>query len=148
MHSESHPAHAPKEVETKHATSQPDRLPNSPVDPLTGQLSDQSTNQSTDQSTEQPTNQSLTQSTSHPSLLIATRQILNRPASFYLYEDQSEDLDNLVNLLKKEYKLKADRSALLRAILSEPVLDYHNRETHRTLVDRLIQQLTSRLISQ
>ena len=141
---EPQPAHAPKAEETNDVTSLPDSLTNPSVGPLTGQSTDQSPNQSTGQST----TLSITQSTGQPPLVLSMRQILNRPASFYLYEDQIEDLDNLANLLKKEYKFKTDRSALLRAILSKPILDYHQRETHHELINRLIQQLAGRLISQ
>jgi hypothetical protein len=92
-----------------------------------------SSNQSADQSISKSTN-------------LSTRQVMRRPTAFYLYEDQSEELDDLVSLMRKKYKIKTDRSGLLRAILTRPVLDFHDDSNYEKLVERLLSQATSRLI--
>lgn len=107
-----------------------------------------STNQSTTPSTNQLTNPALPSPAEHQSVNLSTRYIMNRPAAFYLYEDQSEDIDNLVNLLKKKYKIKTDRSAVLRAVLTAPILNYYDDTQYSELIRRLMEQSMSRLISQ
>lgn len=91
-------------------------------------------------------NQSADLSTSK-SINLSTRHVVNRPTAFYLYEDQSEELDDLVGLMRKKYKIKTDRSGLLRAILTRPMLDFHEESNYERLVERLLSQASNRLIS-
>lgn len=111
----------------------PDRSTDRPTDSSNEQPIDRQTDQSTDQSTDL-------------SIELSTRQVMSRPTAFYLYEEQGEELNELVRRLRKKYKLKTDRSALMRAILTEPALNYHDEANDRKLVDRLIKQETNRLI--
>lgn len=122
------------ERSSKQAT---DQMGERPIDHPTDRLTDPSNDQPVDQSTNPLTDLSIE---------LSTRQVMSRPMAFYLYEEQGEELNELVRRLRKKYKLKTDRSALLRAILTEPVLNYHEEENDRKLVDRLLNQESNRLI--
>ena len=91
---------------------------------------------------ERPVDQSTSQSTSR-----STRQLMQRPAAFYLFQDQSEALDDLILALRREHRLRTDRSALLRAVLTRPVLDYQDEANRAELIQRLLDQATDRMMS-
>lgn len=120
-----------------------------PNDQTGEQPAERSTDRPTDSSIDQPVDRQTDQSTDQStdlSVELSTRSVMSRPTAFYLYEEQDEELDELVRRLKKKYRLKTDRSALMRAILTEPVLNYHDETSDRKLVDRLLKQETNRLI--
>jgi len=97
--------------------------------------------QSTSQSTSQSTNQSINQPPSRPS-----SKIVDRPKAFYITEDLDEKLDNAVNYLQKKHGIKkVDGSVIVNALLDNDTL--WTDEALDLLVDRVVSQLTSRLIS-
>ena len=103
-----------------------------------------------DRPADQPTGRSISQSTDLPAMLstiTSTDRKADRPAAFYITERQSEVLDALVTHFKAAHGIKTDRSALLRAILGEPVLNLYDEGTHEELIRRLIDQLTNQLTS-
>jgi hypothetical protein len=97
--------------------------------------------QLTSQSTSQSTNQLINQPTSRP-----ISKIVDRPKAFYITEDLDEKLDKAVNYLQKKHGIKkVDRSVIVNALLDD---DRHwTDEALDHLVDRVVSQLTSRLIS-
>ncbi len=124
----------PNEPQTDSRRDQQGALPpDQPGEQSTDSLGTDASSRSSDVSTNQLINPS-------------TNQVMRRPAAFYLYEDQNDELDDLIGRLRKEYKIKTDRSALLRAVLTRPVLDYHDESNHRKLIERLLLQATSRLM--
>jgi len=107
-------------------------------------------NKSTSKQVRQPTDQPVDQSTDLSTMLSTIRSTdrrVSRPVAFYLSERQNEILDILVEHFKKAHGVETDRSALLRAILGKPVLDFYEEKNHEELIERLISQLTDRLIS-
>jgi hypothetical protein len=95
----------------------------------------------TSQSTSQSTNQSISQPTSRP-----FSKIVDRPKAFYITEDLDEKLDKAVNYLHKKHGIKkVDRSVLVNALLDNDTL--WTDEALDQLVDRVVSQLTSRLMS-
>ena len=134
------PPSSPKRVRDKKRA-----ITNKPVSQSTSQAS-----QPIARPTDQATGRSMSQSTDLATMLStiqSTDKKANRPAAFYITERQSEILDVLVTHLKVAHGVKTDRSALLRAILSEPVLNFYDEGTHEELIRRLIDQLTNRLTS-
>jgi len=112
----------------------------------TNQPVGQRASQSTDRQTDQPTDQSTDLSTML-SAVQSTDKRANRPAAFYITERQSDVLDALVSHFKVAHGVNTDRSALVRGILGEPVLNFYDEGTHEELIRRLIDQLTSQLTS-
>lgn len=90
---------------------------------------------------DQSTNQSTTEKTN-----FSSREILGRPTAFYLYEDQSDALDDLVTHLKRTYGLKTDRSAVMRAMLTKPIINIYDKTKHQKLVNRIVQQEAARMV--
>ena len=84
-----------------------------------------------DQSVDQPVNQQL------------TGKVVDRPVSFYLPEIVNEKIDEAVDYIGKKHRIKADRSAVVSAILGNP--DIWKPEMLDQLVDGVVSQLTSRL---
>ena len=97
--------------------------------------------QLTNQSTRQSTNQSTSQPTGRPS-----NKIVDRPKAFYITEGLDDKLDNAVHYLQKKHGIKkVDRSVVVNALLDNDTL--WTDESLDQLVERVVSQLTSRLIS-
>jgi hypothetical protein len=95
----------------------------------------------TNQSTGQSTNQLIIQPTSRP-----FTKIVDRPKAFYITEGLDENLDKAVNYLQKKYGIKkVDRSVVVNALLDNDTL--WTDEALDQLVERVVSQLTNRLIS-
>jgi hypothetical protein len=93
------------------------------------------------QSTSQPTNQLMSQPTSRP-----FTKIVDRPKAFYITEALDEKLDKAVTYLQKKHGIKkVDRSVIVNALLDNDTL--WTDEALDQLIERVISQLTSRLIS-
>jgi hypothetical protein len=93
----------------------------------------QSTGQSTGQLISQPINQTFT-------------KIVDRPKAFYITEALDEKLDKAVTYLQKKYGIKkVDRSVIVNALLDNEIL--WTDEALDQLVERVVSQLTSRLMS-
>ena len=125
----------PVDHDTLEATRQPQERPSVLAATPPGDLPAQS---STGLSVERPVDQSTNR---------LTRQLMQRPAAFYLFQDQSEALDDLILALRREHRLRTDRSALLRAVLTRPVLDYQDEANRAELIQRLLDQATDRMMS-
>jgi hypothetical protein len=94
-----------------------------------------------DQSTSQSTNQSINQPTSRP-----ISKIVDRPKAFYITEALDEKLDKAVTYLQKKHGIKkVDRSIIVNALLDKETL--WTDEALDQLVERVVSQLTSRLMS-
>jgi hypothetical protein len=99
------------------------------------------THQSTRQSTHQSTSQLINQPTSRP-----LTQIVDRPKAFYITEGLDEKLDQAVLYLQKKHGIKkVDRSVIVNALLDNDAL--WTDEALDQLVERVVSQLTSRLMS-
>jgi hypothetical protein len=97
--------------------------------------------QSTPQSTGQSTNQLMSQPISRP-----FTKIVDRPKGFYITEALDEKLDKAVTYLQKKHGIKkVDRSVIVNALLDNETL--WTDEALDQLVERVVSQLTSRLIS-
>jgi hypothetical protein len=93
------------------------------------------------QSTSQLTNQSSNQSTNRP-----FTKIVDRPKAFYITEGLDEKLDRAVTYLQKNHGIKkVDRSVIVNALLDNDTL--WTDEALDQLVERVVSQLTNRLIS-
>jgi hypothetical protein len=93
------------------------------------------------QSTSQSTNQSIDQPTKRP-----FTKIVDRPKAFYITESLDENLDKAVNYLQKKHGIKkVDRSVVVNALLDNDAL--WSDEALDQLVERVVSQLTNRLIS-
>jgi hypothetical protein len=93
------------------------------------------------QSTSQSTNQLINQPTSRP-----ISRIVDRPKAFYITEGLDEKLDTAVTYLQKKHGIKkVDRSVIVNALLDNDTL--WTDEALDQLVERVVSQLTSRLIS-
>src|SRR5262245_42016429 len=101
--------------------------------PRQSQPPSQSTGQSTGQLISQPMNQPFT-------------RIVDRPKAFYITEGLDENLDKAVTYLQKKHGIKkVDRSVIVNALLdNEPLW---TDKALDQLVERVVSQLTSRLIS-
>lgn len=122
------------------------RTKNKAIHKSVGQSTNKSTGKQIGQSNDQPVDKSTDLSTMLSTIRSTDRKV-NRPVAFYLSERQNEILDILVEHFKKAHGVETDRSALLRAILGKPVLDFYEEKNHEKLIERLISQLTDRLIS-
>jgi hypothetical protein len=97
--------------------------------------------QSTSQSTSQSTRQSIGQPTQRP-----FTKIVDRPKAFYITEGLDENLDKAVTYLQKKHGIKkVDRSVVVNAMLDNDTL--WTDEALDQLVDNVVSQLTSRLMS-
>jgi hypothetical protein len=97
--------------------------------------------QSTSQSTRQSTHQSVSQPTHRQG-----NKIVDRPKAFYITEGLDEKLDQAVVYLQRKHGIKkVDRSAVVNALLDHDTL--WTDEALDQLVERIVRQLTSRLIS-
>jgi len=93
------------------------------------------------QSTRQSTNQSIDQPTNRP-----FAKIVDRPKAFYITEGLDENLDKAVNYLQKKHGIKkVDRSVIVNALLDNDAL--WTDQALDQLVERVVSQLTSRLMS-
>ena len=93
------------------------------------------------QLTSQSTNQLINQPTSRP-----ISRIVDRPKAFYITEGLDEKLDKAVMYLQKKHGIKkVDRSVIVNALLDNDTL--WTDEALDQLVDKVVGQLTSRLIS-
>ncbi len=92
------------------------------------------------QPTSQSTSQSTNQSTSKPD-----NKLVERPKAFYITQRLDSKLDDAVAYLQKQHGIKkADRSVVINALLDNEAV--WSDEALDQLVDRVIHQLTSRLI--
>jgi hypothetical protein len=125
---------------TPEATSTP--LPTkSKGNPRKSIVKPKSADQSTSQSTNQSTSQLINQSTSRP-----LTQIVDRPKAFYITEGLDEKLDHAVMYLQKKHGIKkVDRSVIVNALLDNDEL--WTDQALDQLVERVVSQLTSRLMS-
>jgi hypothetical protein len=97
--------------------------------------------QSTPQSTGQSTSQLISQPMSQP-----FTKIVDRPKGFYITEALDEKLDKAVTYLQKKHGIKkVDRSVIVNALLDNETL--WTDKALDQLVERVVSQLTSRLIS-
>jgi hypothetical protein len=72
--------------------------------------------------------------------------IADRPKAFYITEGLDDNLDKAVNYLQKKHGIKkVDRSVIMNALLDDDTL--WTDEALDQLVERVVSQLTSRLIS-
>ena len=95
----------------------------------------------THQSTRQSTNQLINQPTNRP-----FTKIVDRPKAFYITEGLDDNLDKAVNYLQKKHGIKkVDRSVIVNALLDNDTLWTDEALDH--LVERVVSQLTNRLIS-
>ena len=95
----------------------------------------------TSQSTSQSTGRSINRPTSRP-----ITRIVDRPKAFYITEGLDENLDKAVTYLQKKHGIKkVDRSVIVNAMLDNDTL--WTDEVLDQLVDKVVGQLTSRLIS-
>lgn len=124
----------------------PPRAKSNAVHKPVGQSAHEPTGKQIGQSIEQPVDQPTDLSTMLSTIRSTDRKV-NRPVAFYLSERQNEILDILVEHFRKAHGVETDRSALLRAILGKPVLDFYEEKNHEKLIERLIRQLTDRFIS-
>ena len=93
------------------------------------------------QSTSQSTNQSISQPTSRP-----FTKIVDRPKAFYITEGLDENLDKAVHYLQKTHGIKkVGRSVVVNALLDNDTL--WTDKALDQLVERVVSQLTNRLIS-
>jgi hypothetical protein len=130
------PADAPK-LESK-TEAPPSPLPSTPT--RTPQKTTRIA-KSTRQSTGQSTNQFISQPMSRP-----LTRIVDRPKAFYITEGLDEKLDKAVLYLQKKHGIKkVDRSVIMNAVLDNDTL--WTDEALDQLVERVVSQLTSRLIS-
>ena len=99
------------------------------------------TTQSTSQSINQSTSQLINQPMSRP-----ITKIVDRPKAFYITEELDENLDKAVTYLQKKHGIKkVDRSVVVNALLDNDTL--WTDEALDQLVERVVSQLTNRLIS-
>ena len=93
------------------------------------------------QSTRQSTNQLINQLTNRP-----LTKIVDRPKAFYITEGLDENLDKAAHYLQKKHGIKkVDRSVVVNALLDNDTL--WTDEALDQLVERVVSQLTNRLIS-
>ena len=128
---DSHKPESKAEAPLTPPPSKPKRAPQQ--SPSKSKPMSQSTRQSTGQSISQPINQPFT-------------KIVDRPKAFYITEGLDEKLDNAVTYLQKKHGIKkVDRSVIVNALLDNETL--WTDEALDQLVERIVSQLTSRLMS-
>ena len=95
--------------------------------------------------TTQSTHQSTSQLISQPISRLITK-IVDRPKAFYITEGLDEKLDKAVMYLQKKHGIKkVDRSVIVNTLLDNDTL--WTDEALDQLVERVVSQLTSRLVS-
>jgi len=93
------------------------------------------------QSTRQSTNQFISQPMNRP-----FTKLVDRPKAFYITEGLDEKLDKAVTYLQKKHGIKkVDRSVVVNALLDNDTL--WTDDALDQLVERVVSQLTSRLMS-
>jgi hypothetical protein len=128
---DSHKLESKAEAPLTRPPSKPKRSPQK--SPSKSKPLSQSTRQSTGQLISQPINQPFT-------------RIVDRPKAFYITEGLDEKLDNAVTYLQKKHGIKkVDRSVVVNALLDNDTL--WTDEALDQLVERVVSQLTSRLVS-
>jgi hypothetical protein len=95
-------------------------------------------NQSVNKLINKPINQLIKQS------IDSGRKILK---GFYITEKQDRALSDFVNHLQKEYKIKVDKSAVLRAILDEVMVVLKDKDKQEGIINRLINQAINKLVN-
>jgi hypothetical protein len=127
-------SHKPESTAEAPLTPPPSKPKRSPQkSPSKSKPLSQSTRQSTGQLISQPMNQPFT-------------RIVDRPKAFYITEGLDEKLDNAVTYLQKKHGIKkVDRSVIVNALLDNDTL--WTDEALDQLVERVVSQLTSRLVS-
>jgi hypothetical protein len=128
---DSHKPESKAEAPLTRPPSKPKRSPQK--SPSKSKPMSQSTRQSTGQLISQPINQPFT-------------RIVDRPKAFYITEGLDEKLDQAVTYLQKKHGIKkVDRSVIVNALLDNDAL--WTDEALDQLVERVVSQLTSRLMS-
>ena len=128
---ESHKPESKAEAPLTLSPSKPKRTPQK--SPRQSQSPSQSTGQSTGQLISQPIHQPFT-------------KIVDRPKAFYITESLDEKLDKAVTYLQKKHGIKkVDRSVIVNALLDNDTL--WTDKALDQLVDKVVSQLTSRLMS-
>ena len=110
---------------------------------------DQSTEQSINQSTVQSTVQSihrlterLTNRFNHPTRI----KVMDKPRGFYITEQLNKHIDEAVRYYQEKHNLKkVDRSIVVTALLDNEA--NWTEEALDLLLDRILNQLTSRLVN-
>ncbi len=111
----------------------------------TTQSVNQPTNQSTDQSTSQSTRQDSKRSSSQPASSFRNK-IVDRPKAFYITERLDKRLDEAVRYFQEKHGIKkVDRSTIVNVMLDNDA--NWTEETLDLVLDKVISQLTSRLMS-
>jgi hypothetical protein len=127
------PQKAERKIEDSHSPLPAKSTRNPQKTTRQSQRISQSTRQSTNQSIGQPTSRSFT-------------KIVDRPKAFYITEGLDDNLDKAVNYLQKKHGIKkVDRSVIVNALLDNDTL--WTDEALDQLVERVVSQLTNRLIS-
>jgi hypothetical protein len=128
----------PPSVKKPGSTSTPRRRPvQKAPHPATALSTTQPSNSSVNRSSNRPVDPSVDQQ--------LTGKVVDRPVAFYLPEVINQQIDAAVDYIEKRHHTKVDRSAIVSAILGNPAL--WEPEALNQLVDKAIQQLTSRLTS-
>ncbi len=100
------------------------------------------------ETTNQPVSQPIGQSTSRSADQLTSQTtggLVERPKSFYITRRLDKRLDDAVRYFQEHHSLKrADRSTIVNAILDNDAV--WSDESLDRLVDRVIAQLTSRLV--
>ena len=105
----------------------------------------QSTNRPTDQSTSQLMNQDPHRSSSQPASSSYSK-IVDRPKAFYITERLDKRLDEAVRYFQEKHGIKkVDRSTIVNVMLDSDA--NWTEETLDVVLDKVISQLTSRLMS-
>ena len=134
----------PAEPQKPESTPEASRTPlpaKSKGNPRKSTVKSKPAQQSTSQSTNQSASQLITQSISRP-----PTQLVDRPKAFYITEGLDEKLDQAVMYLQKKHGIKkVDRSVIVNALLDNNEL--WTDEALDQLVERVVSQLTSRLMS-
>jgi hypothetical protein len=72
-------------------------------------------------------------------------RVVARPVSFYIPVCIDKKIDDAVDYMEKRHGVKVDRSALVSAILGEPIL--WEPASLKQLAEKAVGQLTNRLTS-
>jgi hypothetical protein len=134
--------HTAKPADSNKLESSPD-APLTPLPAQSKQIQKKSNRKA--KSTSQSTSQSTNQLTSQPPSKLFSK-IVDRPKAFYITESLDENLDKAVNYLQKKHGIKkVDRSVVVNALLDNDTL--WTDKALDQLVDKVVSQLTSRLMS-
>ena len=116
-------------------------------------LTQEKTEQSRNQSTSQSTTQSIDQSTDRLTHRLISRltnpvssKVMDKPRGFYITEQVNKRIDEAVRYYQEKHNLaKVDRSIVVTALLENE--SNWTEESLDLLLDRVISQLTNRIIS-